>query len=66
MQLPNAKSPEEIQTLAYNSAKQHALQPRELFKNLYLITIGKEQGPKFGSLAIAIGIDKIIKRLKEI
>ena len=66
VQLPNAKSPEEIQTLAYNSAKQHALQPRELFKNLYLITIGKEQGPKFGSLAIAIGIDKIIKRLKEI
>ncbi len=64
--LPNAKSPEEIQMLVYSSAKGHGLQPREIFKRLYLITIGKEQGPKFGSLAIAIGIGKIIKRLKEI
>lgn len=65
-QLPNSKSPEEIQMLVYSSAKGHGLQPREIFKKLYLVTIGKEQGPKFGSLAIAIGIDKIIQRLKEI
>src|SRR3989344_199535 len=65
-QLPNAKTPEEIQMLIYSSAKKHVLQPREIFRKLYLATIGKEQGPKFGSLAIAIGIDKIIKRLQEI
>ncbi len=63
--LPQLNSADDIQSLIFNSTKIHNIKPAELFKALYLLILGKPQGPKIGTLVLAIGKDKIISRLKQ-
>ena len=49
----------------YDAAKESGLQPKDLFQALYLILLGKNSGPKLGSLIIAFGKGKCIARIKE-
>lgn len=63
--IEKAKSAEEVQTLVFNTAKEAGIQPPKLFSALYSVLIGKQQGPKFGSLVFAFGKEKVAKRLKE-
>ncbi|MBI2598437.1 MAG: lysine--tRNA ligase [Candidatus Diapherotrites archaeon] len=61
-----ANSPQEVQQGIFDVAKEYSLEPKELFSSLYYVFLGKERGPKLGSLVFAIGKEKIIKRLDEI
>ena len=64
--LPEDKNPGEVQQRIFDTAKLNKVEPKELFKNLYQVIIGKERGPKIGSLVFAFGKEKVIKRLKEL
>jgi len=50
----------------YEIAKELNLEMKEAFKAFYLVLIGKERGPRLGTLIIALGKDKVIKRLEEL
>ena len=63
--LRKAKSADEIQQLVYNAAKGSGVQPKDVFRALYLVLLGKESGPKLGSLIIALGKERCVKRLEE-
>lgn len=64
--LEKKDSPDEIQQLIFETAKQNNLQPKDLFKMLYLVILGGERGPKAGSLILALGKERIIRRLLEL
>jgi len=64
--LKNNNDAEEIQKKIYDVGKEKGIAATELFKNFYLFLIEKEKGPKLGQLIIALGKDKIIKKLEEI
>ncbi len=63
--LPKIKNAAQIQQAIFDSAKESNVQPMQLFKSLYLVLLGKESGPKLGSLIIAFGKEKCINRIKE-
>ena len=59
----NRFSSEDVQTIIYNHAKK--LDTKEFFKKLYNIFLGKDKGPRIGSLFAAIGKEKVIEFLKK-
>lgn len=62
----NAGSPDDIQQGIFSVAKSNSLEPKNVFAALYLVILGRERGPKIGTLVFALGKDRIIKRLKEV
>ncbi|MDE1868379.1 MAG: lysine--tRNA ligase [Candidatus Micrarchaeota archaeon] len=48
----------EVHNLVYDVATEHKIRADELFKQLYLGTIGKESGPKIGKLLSSLGVAK--------
>ncbi len=57
---------EEIQQGIYEIGKQKGIAAPELFKEFYQAIIAKDRGPKLGQLIIALGKEKVKKRLEEI
>jgi len=51
----------EIHNLVFEHARESGIEPKELFKKLYLALIGKEKGPRIGKLLFALDIKKIQK-----
>lgn len=49
---------EEVQSLAFNTAKAAGVSPKELFADLYTALIGKERGPRLGKFIIAVGVGR--------
>ena len=60
------KTAEAIQTAVFELGKKNNIPLPELFQSLYFALIGKPRGPKIGSLVIALGKEKVAKRLKEL
>ncbi|MEW6528610.1 MAG: lysine--tRNA ligase [Candidatus Micrarchaeota archaeon] len=48
-----------IHNAIFSFVKQKTIIPAELFRQIYLVLIGKERGPKLGKLIYALGINKI-------
>ncbi|MEM0360764.1 MAG: lysine--tRNA ligase [Candidatus Diapherotrites archaeon] len=65
-QIEKAKNAEELQTAFYNAAKEAGIKPPELFKAAYLALLGKDFGPKLGTLIFALGKERVKKRLEAI
>ncbi|MGC9149763.1 MAG: lysine--tRNA ligase [Candidatus Micrarchaeia archaeon] len=55
----------DVHNLVYRIAKENNISAEKLFKVLYRAIIGKEDGPRFGRLVLAIGIDETKRILKE-
>jgi lysyl-tRNA synthetase class 1 len=57
---------DEIQTIVFNTLKSESFQAREVFKAFYQVLIGRDAGPKAADIILEFGIDRIVKRLKEV
>ncbi|MFH1391247.1 MAG: lysine--tRNA ligase [Candidatus Diapherotrites archaeon] len=64
--LLSAKTQEEIQQLIFDSSKENNISPKDSFRVIYLALIGKEKGPKVGSLVPVFGKEKVMKRIEEV
>ncbi len=62
--LESARNSDEAQT-AFSSAAKESGNPKEFFQLCYELLIGKSEGPKIGSLALALGKERSLKRLRE-
>jgi lysyl-tRNA synthetase class 1 len=65
-ELPNRKSADQIQELVFFTCQELNLPTKKAFQALYLVLLGKNFGPRIGSLILAFGLDKVVKRLKEV
>jgi lysyl-tRNA synthetase class 1 len=57
---------EEIQQQIYELGKKKNLPAGEMFKEFYQAIISKERGPKLGQLIVALGKEKVAKKLEQI
>lgn len=63
--IDKAKSADELQTKIYELTKSKNIAPKEMFQALYGILIGKQFGPKIGTLIFALGKERVKQRLTE-
>jgi lysyl-tRNA synthetase class 1 len=56
---------DEMQQAIFAAAKESGVNPRSVFKAIYLALTGKESGPRAGLLILALGKDRALRRLKE-
>ena len=63
--LPNCRTPDEVQNLAFESAKMSGLKPGELFPVIYSILLGVERGPRLGPYVVDAGPSLVSARIKE-
>jgi lysyl-tRNA synthetase class 1 len=64
--LQETSTPEEIQQLIYNVSKELEIPTKELFTALYILFLGKTEGPRIGLLLQSLKFEFVKKRLKEI
>lgn len=50
-----------VHNAVFEFAKANGIEPKEMFKQLYQILIGKDRGPRLGKLIFALGIKKVKK-----
>lgn len=50
-------SPEEIQSLAFSTAREHSISIKEFFSTIYFLMLGKFSGPKLGPLIHRLGVE---------
>ena len=58
-------SPETVQTLAFDIAKDNNLPVKEWFKYLYQVLLSQESGPKIGSFVCLYGLGATLLRIDE-
>ncbi|RLG11804.1 MAG: lysine--tRNA ligase, partial [Thaumarchaeota archaeon] len=63
--IEKAENPEEIQSSIFDSARSNALNPRDFFKKLYQIFLGRDRGPRLGPYIWDLGKDRAISILRE-
>lgn len=60
------RDPEAIQSLAFDIARAHDLEPRDLFRSIYRGFIGQDRGPRFGSFMLALGLSQAADTLRDL
>lgn len=50
-----------IHNAVFEYAKANGVEPKEMFKQVYLTLIGKEKGPRVGKLIFALGVERVKK-----
>jgi len=52
-----------VHNAVFDWAKENSVEPKALFAGLYQTLLGKERGPRFGKLMVALGVDRVKKDL---
>jgi len=60
-----ADDEEGYQSAVFDAARDRGLRPGGLFEALYQILLGRDRGPRFGPLVVAMGKDNVINELKK-
>ncbi|MBJ95963.1 MAG: lysine--tRNA ligase [Rickettsiales bacterium] len=58
--------PDAIQSLAFDIARGHQIEPKLLFRSIYRGLIGQDRGPRFGSFMLALGLEQAAETLREL
>ncbi len=53
----------EIHNSVFEFSKSKGIEPKEMFRKIYLALIGKEKGPRIGKLIYALGVKRVKKDL---
>jgi lysyl-tRNA synthetase class 1 len=62
--LKTEKDAEDLQSVIFDTARKHSLQPAEFFKTLYTILLGTPKGPRLGPYIIAMGAKNVVEALQ--
>ncbi|MGI0080669.1 MAG: lysine--tRNA ligase, partial [Nitrososphaerales archaeon] len=57
--------PQTVQSMIFDTARVHGLEPSALFRVIYLCLLGVERGPRLGPYIMDIGPGKVAQKLKE-
>jgi lysyl-tRNA synthetase class 1 len=63
--LPMCKTADDIQNLAFETAKGNGLKPGEFFPVIYLVLLGVGRGPRLGPYVIDAGPDHVSSRIRD-
>lgn len=64
---PEAKEMDEkqLQSLVFDIAREQGMEPRDFFTAIYQVLLGQERGPRFGSFAKLVGIERVLELIEE-
>ncbi len=65
VELTEEMTEDELQNFIYNKGKDLGLKPAETFQAVYLVLLGKEQGPKAGVLIKSVGITQVKEKFNQ-
>ncbi|MBW2536842.1 MAG: lysine--tRNA ligase [Deltaproteobacteria bacterium] len=54
-----------LQGLIFDIARAHDSEPREFFSAIYQVLLGQERGPRFGTFARLVGVDRVRELIAE-
>jgi lysyl-tRNA synthetase class 1 len=54
-----------LQSLVFDVAREHDVEPKDLFAAIYQVLLGQERGPRFGTFAKLIGPDRVVGLIDE-
>jgi lysyl-tRNA synthetase, class I len=54
-----------LQGLVFDVARNGGMEPPELFAAIYQVLLGQERGPRFGSFARLVGVDRVVALIDE-
>jgi lysyl-tRNA synthetase class 1 len=57
---------QELQSIPFDIARSHDMNPRELFRTVYEVLLGQERGPRFGTLVKLVGKEQAVKLLDRV
>lgn len=55
----------ELQSLVFDVAREAEVEPREFFSAIYQVLLGQAQGPRFGTFAKMVGVDRVVELIGE-
>ena len=55
----------ELQSMVFDVARSKEMEPREFFGAVYQVLLGQEQGPRFGTFARLVGVDRVVELIDE-
>ncbi len=61
----DAKSEKDLQALVFDIARAHEVEPKDFFSAIYQVLLGQARGPRFGSFAKLVGVDRVISLIDE-
>ncbi|RLF08802.1 MAG: lysine--tRNA ligase, partial [Thermoprotei archaeon] len=59
-----SEDPEEVQGAIFQTAREHGIKPKEFFKKLYKILLGRDHGPRLGPYIWDYGKEKVVNILR--
>jgi lysyl-tRNA synthetase class 1 len=65
IKIENQNDQQAIQTLIFDTARSHGLEPSEFFSVLYKILLGVQRGPRLGPYIVDVGPAKVSQKLKD-
>ena len=57
---------QELQSIPFDVARRHDMNPRDLFRMVYEVLLGQERGPRFGTLVKLVGKDQAVALLDRV
>ncbi len=55
----------ELQAMVFEVAREHDVEPKDFFASIYQVLLGQERGPRFGSFAKLVGIERVLSLIEE-
>jgi lysyl-tRNA synthetase, class I len=55
----------ELQAIPFDIARAAEMEPKDLFRLFYEVVLGQERGPRFGSFAKMVGVEKVREMVRE-
>ena len=49
----------------FDLAREHEVDPKDFFAAIYQVLLGQERGPRFGSFARLVGLDRVVALIDE-
>ncbi|MEM2875729.1 MAG: lysine--tRNA ligase [Candidatus Bathyarchaeia archaeon] len=63
--IENLDDEDEIQGAVFMTARKNSIKPGDLFRVLYKILLGSQEGPRFGPYVVTMGKERVISLLRE-
>ena len=58
-------SEKELQSLVFDIARERDVEPKDLFAAIYQVLLGQDRGPRFGTFARLVGVQRVIELIDE-
>ena len=64
-QIDGDDAEKQLQGIPFDVAREVGVEPRELFTSFYEVVLGQERGPRFGTMVLLVGKERVLEMLRD-